>query len=171
MTDLETSGELPSRHEILEIGLVLFDAKTFEILDKLDVKVKPEHIENAVPAAIERNGYKAENWKNAISLKDAMTIYGEKTKGAIFCSYNVSFDWAFIMEAFHICDLPNPMMTRENHDRLDLLTLAWVTGLKNEPSFSLKSACKLFGIPPEPEPHTALNGAMTAYELWKKLQK
>jgi hypothetical protein len=52
MTDLETTGDIFSIHEILEIGLVLFDQQTFEILDTLNVKVKPEHIENAVPAAL-----------------------------------------------------------------------------------------------------------------------
>ncbi len=171
MTDLETTGELPSRHEMLEIGLVLFHPKTFAILDTFNTKVRPEHIETAKPEALAVNGYREENWSDAVSLADAMKTYGEKTQGAVFCSYNVSFDWPFIAEAFHRCGLPNPMMTRENHDRLDVLTLAWQKGLKHESSFSLRSACKLFGVPPEPEPHSALNGAMTAYELWKKLEK
>ncbi|MCE9517381.1 3'-5' exonuclease, partial [Candidatus Nomurabacteria bacterium] len=65
MTDLETSGAVFGEHEILEIGLVLFDQHTFEIIDTLNIKIKPEHIENAVPAALERNGYKAENWTDA----------------------------------------------------------------------------------------------------------
>ncbi len=67
MTDLETSGAVFGEHEILEIGLVLFDQHTFEIIDTLNIKIKPEHIENAVPAALERNGYKPENWIDAIS--------------------------------------------------------------------------------------------------------
>ena len=98
-------------------------------------------------------------------------IYGEKTKDCIFCSYNVSFDWAFILEAFHRHNIPNPMSTRENHDRLDLLTLAWERGLQDEKNLSLKTACQIFGVSPEPEPHSALNGAMTAYELFRKLKK
>ena len=61
------------------------------------------------------------------------------------------------------------MSTRENHDRLDVLTIAWVKGLKNEKSLSLKNACQVFGVPKEPEPHSALNGAMTAYKLFRKL--
>jgi len=169
MTDLETTGDIPSLHEILEIGLVVFDADTFEILDTMNKKVKLEHVETAVPMALSYNGYKEEDWKNAISLEEAIGEYGKKTKDCIFCAYNVSFDWGFINEAFNKFGIQNPMSTKENHDRLDLLTLAWEKGLKKEKSFSLKTACNLFGISPEPEPHSALNGAMTAYELFKKL--
>ncbi len=171
ITDIETTGDIPSRHEIIEIGLVVFDPNTFEILETMSKKVKPENIETAVPEAILYNGYTEEAWKEAVSLREAMEEYGEKTKDCMFCAYNVSFDWGFINESFAKFGIENPMATRENHDRLDLLTLAWERGLKNQDSFSLKTACNLFGIPPEPEPHTALNGAMTSYELFKKLNK
>ena len=169
MTDLETSGDIPGVHEILEIGLVVFDPTTFEVIDTYDQKVTPLMIENAVPAALKHNGYDPEKWGAAISIDQAIKVYGKKTNDCIFCSYNVSFDWPFVNEAFFMCDLPNPMSTRENHDRLDLLTLAWEKGLKNEKSLSLKTACSYFGVEPEPEPHSALNGAMTAYNLFKKL--
>jgi DNA polymerase-3 subunit epsilon len=170
MTDLETSGDVFGLHEILEIGLVVFDPITFEITDTYNQKVKPEHIENAVPAAIERNGYKKENWREAVDLEEAIKIYADKTQECIFCAYNVSFDWGFISDAFRRTGIKNPMSTFENHDRLDLLSIAWERGLKNENSFSLKTACKIFDVSPEPEPHSALNGAMTAYELFKKLK-
>ncbi|MHB1316968.1 MAG: 3'-5' exonuclease, partial [Minisyncoccota bacterium] len=88
---------------------------------------------------------------------------------AVFCAYNVSFDWSFIVEAFHKTNIPNPMSTRENHDRLDILSIAWLKGMKDKPSFSLKNACIHFGVEPEPAPHTALAGAETAYRLFKKL--
>jgi DNA polymerase III epsilon subunit-like protein len=169
LTDLETTGDIFSRHEILDIGLVLFDSDTGRIVDTLNTQILPTHIENAVPEALTYNGYTPEKWSRAIPLKDAMLQYQSKTKDAIFCAYNVSFDWGFINEAFAQCSLDNPMSTRENHDRLDLLTLAWSKGLRHEKSFSLKSACTLFGIEPEPEPHTALDGAMTAYKLWMKI--
>jgi DNA polymerase III epsilon subunit-like protein len=98
-----------------------------------------------------------------------MRQYAEKTQEAIFCSYNVSFDWGFITEALYRSGITNPMATRANHNRLDMLTLAYAKGLKDSPSLSLKSACEMFGIAPEPEPHSALNGAMTAFELFKKI--
>jgi DNA polymerase III alpha subunit (gram-positive type) len=166
MTDLETSGDVFGVHEILEIGLVLFDQKTFEILDTLEVKIKPEHIENAAPAALERNGYNEKDWEGAVSLEEGMKKYAEKTKGAIFCAYNATFDWGFMNDAFRKTGVVNEM----DYHRLDLLSLAWQKGLKDEKSWSLKTACGLFGVPPEPDVHGALNGAMTAYELYKKIQ-
>ena len=99
-TDLETSGDVFGEHEIIEIGLVMVNKKSIQILDTLNVKVKPEHIANAIPAAIERNGYMEENWKDAISLKEAMEMYAEKSEEAIFIAYNATFDWGFMNEAF-----------------------------------------------------------------------
>lgn len=171
MTDLETGGDIFGAHEILEIGLVLFDPETFEIIDSYNRKVKPTNIENAKQAALDYNGYNEKDWEDAVSLEEAIKEYKERAGENIFCSYNVSFDWGFINEAFFRFGIENPMSTRENHDRLDLLSIAWVKGLKNESSFSLKTACRLFDVPPEPEPHNALNGAMTAYKLFKKLHE
>ena len=166
MTDLETSGDVFGEHEILEIGLVLFDQTTFKILDTLDIKVKPEHIENAVPAALVRNGYKEINWKEAVTLKEAVEMYTQKTSGAIFAAFNVSFDWGFMNEAFRKTKIKDEM----DYHRLDVLSLAWERGLKKHESWSLKKTCEIFGVPPEPDPHSALNGAIMAYEVFKKLQ-
>lgn len=166
MTDLETTGDIFGVHEILEIGLVVFNQNTFEIIDTLDIKTKPINIKNAVPAALERNGYKDENWQEAISLKEAIEQYADKTKNAIFCAYNATFDWGFLNDALRKTGVQNKM----DYHRLDLLSLAWEKGLKESDRWSLKTACQMFDIPPEPDPHSALNGAMTAYELFKKLQ-
>jgi DNA polymerase III epsilon subunit-like protein len=166
MTDLETTGDVFSVHEIIEIGLVVFDQKTFAIIDTLNVKIKPQHIEKAVPAALERNGYKEADWKEAVTLTGAIKMYNEKTKGVIFASFNVSFDWGFMNEAFRITGIDNQM----DYHRLDVLSLAWERVLKTENSWSLKRTCEILGIPPEPDIHTALNGARTAYEVFRKLQ-
>jgi len=56
-----------------------------------------------------------------------------------------------------------------DYHRLDLLSIAWTKSLKDKEKWSLKTACEIFNIPPEPEVHRAINGAMTAYQLFKKL--
>lgn len=117
MTDLETSGDVFGLHEILEIGLVVFDQNNFEILDTLNVKIKPLHIENAVPAALERNGFREENWDDAVSLKEGIEQYVQKTKGCIFCAYNATFDWGFMNEAFRKTGVKDLM----DYHRIDLL--------------------------------------------------
>jgi DNA polymerase III alpha subunit (gram-positive type) len=165
ITDIETTGDITSVHEILEIGLVLCHPKTLEILYTLNVKIKPEHIENNVPAALERNGYKEENWFDALSLKDAMEIYSEKTKDAVFYAYNVTFDWGFINEAFRKTGIKNTM----DYHRFDIMSMAFYKLDKEIESFSMNNVSKLFGLPEELMPHTALNGAMQAYYMLKKI--
>ncbi|MEK7669175.1 MAG: 3'-5' exonuclease [Patescibacteria group bacterium] len=166
MTDLETSGDVFGMHEILEIGLVVFDQNTFEIVDTLNIKTKPFNIANAVPAAIAKNGYKEEDWQDAVSLKEAIQQYADKTKDAIFCAYNATFDWGFMNEAFRKTGVKDRM----DYHRLDLLSIAWTKSLKDKEKWSLKTACEIFDIPSEPAVHRAINGAMTAYELFKKLK-
>ena len=164
-TDLETTGSVFGEHEILEIGLALVDQVSLQVLDTMNIKVKPLHIEKAVPAALERNSYKLEEWAGASPLKEAMEKYAEKTKGAIFCAYNATFDWGFINEAFRKTGVEDGM----DYHRLDILTLAWAKGMKEKEKWSMKVACEMFGVPPEADPHRALNGAMTCFELYKKL--
>jgi DNA polymerase III epsilon subunit-like protein len=165
VTDLETSGDIPGMHEILEIGLIVCDPKTFEIFDTMNMKIKPEHIENAVPAALERNGYKKENWTEAVSLKKVMEIYSEKTKDAVFYAYNVTFDWGFILDAFKQTGIKNNM----DYHRFDIMSMVFQKFNKNMDGVSLNIASKLLGIPEEPIPHNALNGAAQALEVLKKL--
>lgn len=167
MTDLETTGSVFGVHEILEIGLVVFNQNSFEIFDSLNIKVKPERIENAVPAALERNGYNEKDWQEAISLKEAIIKYAEKTKDAIFCAYNATFDWGFMNDAFRKTGVKDAM----DYHRIDLLSIALAKGLDKNEKWNLKTACEMFGVPPEPDIHRAVNGAMVAYELFKKLAR
>ncbi len=166
ITDVETTGLDFAIQEIIEIGLVVINQQSLEILDTLDIKVKPEHIETADEFALKLNGYNETDWKNAITLKEAMSLYGEKTKGAIFCAHNVTFDWSFVFEAFKKTGIKNQM----DHHRVDLFTMIWMK-LRNSSceKFSLNEAAKRLGVPEEPMPHRAINGTMTAYKIYKKL--
>ena len=60
--DTETTGfELDK--ELLEIGAVRVKANTFEKLSEIDIKIKPQHIENATPEALEVVGYDEAEWE------------------------------------------------------------------------------------------------------------
>lgn len=168
ITDIETTGLDPMAHEIIEIGLFVVDQKTLSVVDRLDVKVRPEHIETAQREALKVNGYRAEDWSGAVSLKEAMTLFGEKTRGAIFCAHNVTFDWFFVHEAFRKTGVKSEL----DYHRIDLFTLAWAKlrkeGLEH---FTMNAVAKYLGIPEESSPHRAMNGAMLACEVYKKLMK
>ena len=168
ITDVETTGLDPELHEIVELGVVVVDQKTFRILSIFNTKVTPGHIETASPKALRINGYREEDWEDAWSLDTAMGRYAEETKGAVFCAHNVTFDWSFISRAF----AKTRVECKMDYHRIDLLTLAWWVlrerGLKK---FSLRDIAGFLGISPEPMPHRAIHGAMLAYLVLKKLKE
>mgnify|MGYP001561989158 CR=1 FL=1 len=168
MTDIETTGLDPMVHEIIEIGLLVVHQETFKVMDRLDLKVRPEHIETAQSEALKVNGYLKEDWGGAISLKEAMMLFGEKTRGTVFCAHNVTFDWSFICEAFRRTRVENEL----DYHRIDLFTLAWAKlrkeGLEH---FTMNAVAKYLGIPEETSPHRAMGGATVACEVYKKLMK
>lgn len=166
LIDLETTGLNGNTDEIVEIGCVVFDSKTHEIIDTLDIKVKPEHIETATPKALEVNGYTEEVWADAMSLHQAILRLSEKVQGATLMAYNVTFDWSFLKTAFEQTQIENPM----HYHRLDLLSIAWaIIPHHKVQSWSLKTVSVFLGLKPEPKVHRAIHGAMCAYEVHKKL--
>ena len=166
ITDVETTGLHPDKHEIIEIGLVLADQKNGNILDTLDIKIKPSHIETASPRALEINGYKPEDWTRAISLQTAMKKYATKAKNGLFCAHNITFDWGFIEKAFQTTGASHSM----DYHRIDLLTIAWrELGPKGLDRLNLNSIAEFLGVPPEPKVHRGINGAMTEYLILKKI--
>jgi len=168
ITDVETTGLDPCYNEVLEIGCVIIDKDTFEIIETFEVKIKPQFIDRMHPKAQECNGYKEEDWKDAVELKDAMQLYREKTQGAIFCSHNLVFDYVFIMESFKKAELTPGFGLY----KLDTVSIAW-SKIPHETmtGWSLKKVCERLNIPPEPEIHRGINGAMCCYEIYKKLMK
>ena len=166
--DVETTGLDPVKNEIIEIGAVIFDDEIAGSLQTVNIKVKPEHPEIETDGAYKVNGYKKEDWKDAVTMEQAMQILSPKVDGAIFCAYNMVFDWQFIEQACKKLFIMLPFHYR----KLDLLTMAWAKlDHKKVRNWKLKSVCKALGIEPEPEEHRAINGAMTEYEVYKQLMK
>ena len=166
ITDVETTGLDPQKHEIVEIGLVLIDQETGEVIDTLDLKVKPEHIETADDVALKLNGYNETDWQDAVTILEAIALYGKKAENAIFCSHNVTFDWSFILEAFKKAGQKNTL----DYHRLDLFTLIWTKTRDSKiESFNLNRVAQFLGLPEETLPHRAINGARTAHEIFKKI--
>lgn len=166
ITDVETTGLDPLKHEIISIGCVVFDSDTFEILETFDRKIKPEHPETGDKRAFEVNGYTPEAWVDELPLYPVLIEYANLTKGCMFLAHNVVFDHGFLMEAFKKEDIT----CRFSLYKIDLLSLAWakIPHAKTK-GWSLKAVCEALGIDPEPAVHTALNGAMKEYEVYKKL--
>lgn len=166
VTDVETTGLDVRRHEIIEIGAVMLDPVTLDLGATLDLKIKPEHPETAQVEAFAINGYTPEAWQEAIALHEAMTRYAEFTAGAVFASWNITFDWQFIEEAFRTTDVRPEL----DYHRIDIPSLAWLQLRAKRPtSFKLSSLAPLLGIEPEPAVHRAINGAITAAKVLRAL--
>lgn len=171
--DIETTGLDVHRHEIIEIGLVVARqipqegrGPRIEVVDEVEVKVRPERIEDAQPKALEINGYTPEAWKDALSLTEALKVIASKTKKAIIVGHNFAFDWAFLNEGF----LKTGVRHEMHYHRLDTLPMAFAK-LYHEPAvqaFSLSSLATYFGVVNE-DPHTALADVRTTVAIYEKL--
>jgi len=163
--DIETTGLDIIEHEIIEIGCVL-TTPDLKVIEEFELKIKPEHIENANPASLKVNHYKAEDWEEALTLRAAMKIFSEKVKDCIMVGQNIAFDSGFIEHAFSKLNITNSM----HYHRLDTISIAWAK-LHNDKDlehFSLREMCLRFGIKNE-HAHTGLSDARATYELYKKL--
>jgi DNA polymerase III epsilon subunit family exonuclease len=165
--DIETTGLNLLSQEIIEIGCVLA-TESLEVIEEFELKIKPEHIENADTVALRVNHYDPSGWKDAQSLKDAMKIFSEKVKNCIMVGHNVAFDAGFLEFAFNKTKIVNTM----HYHKLDTVSIAWAKMHKNKnmERFSLHELGKYFGIKNK-NAHTALSDARTTFLLYKKLME
>lgn len=165
--DIETTGLDVTKHEIIEIGCVITTPK-LKVLEKFDLKIKPEKIENADPIALKINHYNFLDWENAYSLKEGMQIFNKKIKDCIMVGQNVSFDSSFLDFNFLKLGIKNNM----HYHKLDTISIAWAKLNKKRKitHYSLRELCKHFCIENK-KAHSALPDAYATYELYKKLMK
>ncbi|MEK7576646.1 MAG: 3'-5' exonuclease [Patescibacteria group bacterium] len=169
ITDFEFTGLDPTLHEIIEVGVIVVGGETMNEITRFESKIKPEHLENASGESLAIAGYVEKDWENALTLHDALTKYLEVTKDCIFAAWCSPYDWIFLLEAFKKTGIKNPF----GHRSIDLFTVAHEK-LKNKEDITglgLSSLCTYFGIPKEPIPHRAINGAQSAFDIYKKLRE
>ena len=167
--DIETTGFDVEKQEIIEIGVVIVNQNNGvlgDVVEEFEIKIQPEKIENADPEALSINGYNEADWMFAVSLKQAMELFAEKTKDAIFVAHNVAFDYAFIAKAFATTGVENKMF----YAKMDTISFAYAKFHKQEdaPRMSLKALCEYFGIENE-RAHTALADTRATVEVYRKL--
>lgn len=165
--DLETTGLIAGKHEIIEIGCVLVDQATMQEIESFELKIKPQHIETADPQSLIINKYRESDWVFAVDLKAGLEHFTKKINGAIIVAHNLFFDWGFIERALQECGIPEP-----DHRKLDLFSIAWAKLHKESwaERFSLRALCEYLGID-NPRAHTALSDSQTAFLIYKKLME
>lgn len=163
--DIETTGLDILEHEIIQIGCVITNP-SLDIIDSFEIKIKPENIENADKISLKINGYKKEDWENALPLKEALRDFSKRIADCIMVAHNIAFDFSFIENAFIRSRVKNTL----HYHKLDTISIAWAKFHHDNDidRFSLREMCNRFGIINE-KAHTALSDAHATYELYKKL--
>lgn len=168
--DVETTGLDRDKHEIIELAAVVARMKdgVFTVVDQLDLKIHPEHIEDAEPQALRVNGYSEADWLFAVSLEDAMKSFAEKTEGAVFVAHNATFDYGFIESAFKKTGVENKM----HYHKLDTISVAFgvLHSAEDVSKLSLKALCEKYGIENK-KAHSAFADAYATYEVFKAMMK
>ncbi len=192
--DVETTGHDPLKrrgdklipwHEIIDLAAVFADPHSLDFVGGLSVLVKPEHPERCLPNLV--NDYQRRalcgKWDNAASLSEALQyLLGDCSRFdsvVIPVGQNFFFDWSFLSVGFAWCNVSESEWGKYLHySRLDTRSMAVQELLKpgevyNPAEFSLRNdiLSTRLGIPPEPYPHEASNGAYQSYLVYKKLRE
>lgn len=164
--DLEMTGLEAQKHEIVEIGLVKVSQPELEIIETWEAKVIPEHLETADPESLKISGYKQEAWKDAISLKQAMELLSEKSKGSILAGFVPFADYSFLDAAVTKTGIPLDFHRRT----LDIHSYAVAKMGYDWNDSGLSTICQKLGIKLE-QHHTALPDAMACYKIYKYVSR
>lgn len=165
--DLEFSG-LNLNNEVIEIGCVVVDQKTFEIKKEWLDKIKPEEIKKADPNSLKIVGYSKEEWKNALSLRDAMLKFNKIAKGGVLVGYNVAWDFLFLEKSFFELGIKPAF----HWQIIDVLSMVFEKFYKNSSikGFRMKEIEKFLGIK-HGVWHNPLDDAKATYEIFLKIIK
>lgn len=178
VVDVETTGVGPDA-ELIDIGAIIVRPSLhFTASGRFSQRIMPEHPERVEASAKRINGFDAEIWEgNSMDSVDGIRAFVDwlagqiELPGAIFASWNVTFDWAHIVAAMHEADI-EPDKVFDYH-RIDLFTLAASTlgvGVGSENirigSDGVRAA---LGLKMEPRPHRAAVGARLEAEVLIKI--
>lgn len=143
--DTETTGLDPFHHEIIEIAARRMSPDLRSTRAKIEIKTIMQWPDRAHPKALEVNGYTAEEWRSATTIRTALIAFAELFEGEapIIVGHNVAFDWDFIREAYRREGIVPP----QKKYLIDTASLAWplvVGGHIDNPS--LEKLCSKYGI-------------------------
>ena len=172
--DVETTGLKPGYHEVIDIGVVLSSLNGQE-LDRLFLRIMPQHPQRASQGAIDVNGFSERRWKKLHALDpgtavDSLVNFHTNIadgRKILMVAFNSQFDTAFIDHLFR--SVNRSWRDLYYYYVLDIPSMAWARGIR---SMHGKKLSQYFAIPDEPhtpEEHTGITGADLNYRLYKKI--
>ncbi|HLP44010.1 MAG TPA: 3'-5' exonuclease [Candidatus Nanoarchaeia archaeon] len=175
IVDVETTGTNPAKNSLVSIGAVNFDAPLDQFYEECQIW-DGAHIE---PAAMEVNGFTEEQIRDTKKPTEAETlknflVWIESKQNQIVVAQNPMFDLGFLQAAAYRAGVDYKLA----HRSLDIHTLAFMHMIKKgiEPpinngksNINSDGIMKYVGIPTEPRPHIAINGAVWEAEALSRL--
>jgi len=175
VVDIETTGTDAHKHSIVSIGAVNLDKPSEQFYEECRVW-DGAHIDSA---ALDVNGYSEDGVKDPTKQEEGDVVRGffawlEGRENQLLAGQNPMFDLGFLQAAAarHHIDF------RIAHRSLDLHTMTYFHMVKRgiEPPMKNKKTdinsdgiMNYVGIPAEPKPHIALNGALWEAEAFSRL--
>jgi DNA polymerase III epsilon subunit-like protein len=112
--DTETTGVVRERHEIVQLAAIVTNEDASEVLDEINISIRPEMVDTIDPAAIAVCHKTVDDLlANEYSMKEAHKVFCEflgkhinkydRTDKGQFVAYNSPFDEDFVRLLFDRC--------------------------------------------------------------------
>jgi DNA polymerase-3 subunit epsilon len=152
VVDVETSGLRPTRHHVLQVGVVVVDGSGV-VLDRWSSLVAPRFRwwYRVGPTAL--HGIRRRDVRSAPRAPEVLTQLGLRLQGARFVAHNAEFDLAFLRRAAARAGVTLPL-----HDPLCTLRLSRQLDPDRQLSHRLADLCARYDIYLA-RPHDALADA------------
>lgn len=165
--DTETTGLSKEKHELIEIGVLIYNPVNDLIEREWETKIAPSHIETADEYALKLNGYADNPEAYKGSLRSGVIKFNSLVKDCIIVGQNVSFDLKFLYRAMDDFGIA-PSFSRRY---LDIMGMAWFAVKDTEiPGLSLENFCDYFQIS-NVGAHSAVIDCRRTFEVYRKLSE
>ncbi len=172
--DVETTGLVPGYHEMIDIGIVMTDLKGNEI-DRLFIRIMPDHPERTAPGAAAVNGFSVERWRqrgfvSTSAAVDEMVAFHHRVadgKEVLFVGYNAWFDISFVDHLFRNSGRTGRELY--HYFILDLPSMTWSLGIHDLGGPGMTDKLEIEPETSDPLKHTGITGAVSNVEVYRAI--
>lgn len=163
--DIETTGLNADKHEIIEIGVLIYNQEADEVEREWVTKIAPSSIETASKKALAINGYIANQNEYTGKLMPSLIKFNSVVKDCVVVGQNIEFDLKFLL-----CNMSDfNIKPAFKFIHLELMSLAWFAIKDTDiPGLSLETICNHFSVC-NVGAHSALVDCRRAFEVYRKL--
>lgn len=179
--DTETNGLNIKKHKVIEIAYRIVDVLSGKIFESFEAIIYHsfEEWQKSDPLSLEVNGFCWNDIKDGLpvekvaeEIKASFKRCGIKRNEAVFICQNPSFDRAFF---YQLIDADMQEQLNWPYHWLDLASMYWAkTILKGdlwpwETGVSKNKIASVYQLPPEADPHKAMNGVDHLLLCYRKI--